>query len=60
MIDLCQRNAHVTIPFLVSNRGYGFLWNNPAVGRVELGVNMTRWVAEVAQQMDVRIFVERC
>ncbi|KAI9318776.1 glycosyl hydrolase, family 31 [Dichotomocladium elegans] len=55
VIDLCQRNAHVTIPFLVSNRGYGFLWNNPAIGRVELGVNMTRWVAEQTQQMDANI-----
>ncbi|KAI8144232.1 family 31 glycosyl hydrolase [Fennellomyces sp. T-0311] len=52
VIDLCQRNAHVTIPFLVSSRGYGFLWNNPAVGRVELGMGLTRWVADVAPQMD--------
>ena len=46
VIELKQRNTEVAIPFLVSNRGYGFLWNNPAVGRVELGVNATRWVAE--------------
>ena len=37
VIDLLQRNTEVTIPFLISSRGYGFLWNNPAVGRVELG-----------------------
>src|SRR5882672_40844 len=37
VVDLEQSNAEVTIPFLVSSRGYGFLWNNPAVGRVELG-----------------------
>ena len=39
VIDLLQRNTEVTIPFMVSSRGYGFLWNNPAVGRVELGAN---------------------
>ena len=52
VIDLFQANSEVSIPFLVSNRGYGFLWHNPAVGRVELGQNQTRWVAEAAHQMD--------
>ncbi len=52
VIDLVQRNTEVSIPFLLSNRGYGFLWNNPAVGRVELGANATRWVAEAAPEMD--------
>ena len=37
VIELIQRNTEVSIPFLLSSRGYGFLWNNPAVGRVELG-----------------------
>jgi len=44
-IDLVQRNTEVSIPFLLSSRGYGFLWHNPAVGRVELGYNETRWVS---------------
>lgn len=52
VIDLAQRNMEVNIPFLVSSRGYGFLWNNPAVGRVELGMNRTRWAAEAAWQID--------
>jgi alpha-D-xyloside xylohydrolase len=52
VIDLRQRNTAVAIPFLVSSRMYGFLWNNPAVGRVELGHNGTRWVAEGARQLD--------
>ncbi len=42
----------VTIPYLVSPRGYGFLWNNPAVGRVELMPERTRWVAEATAQLD--------
>ncbi|MCL6615234.1 MAG: family 31 glucosidase, partial [Firmicutes bacterium] len=46
VIELQQRNTEVAIPFLVSNRKYGFLWNNPAIGRVEMGYNATRWVAE--------------
>jgi len=55
VIELHQRNTEVTIPFVVSNRKYGFLWNNPSVGRVELGRNATRWVAEGSQQLDYYI-----
>jgi len=52
VIELMQRNAEVNIPFMVSSRGYGFLWNNPAIGQVELGRNRTRWVANACPQMD--------
>lgn len=52
VIELIQRNTEVSIPFLLSSRGYGFLWNNPAIGRVEIGRNATRWVAEAAPQID--------
>ncbi len=52
VIDLMQRNTEVSIPFLLSSRGYGLLWHNPAVGRVELGNTETRWVAEATQQLD--------
>jgi alpha-D-xyloside xylohydrolase len=51
-LDLVQRNAEVSIPFVVSSRGYGLLWNNPAVGHVELASNRTRWVAGAARQID--------
>jgi alpha-D-xyloside xylohydrolase len=57
VIDLFQRNTEVCIPFLLSSRGYGFLWHNPAVGRVELGHNGTRWVAEETSQLDYWITV---
>ncbi|MGA3218700.1 MAG: TIM-barrel domain-containing protein [Acidimicrobiales bacterium] len=52
VVDLVQRNAEVSIPFVVSSRGYGLLWNNPAVGRVELGATATRWVSDSARQID--------
>lgn len=52
VVELIQRNAEVTIPFLLSSRGYGLLWNNPAIGRVELATNGTRWVADSARQLD--------
>jgi alpha-D-xyloside xylohydrolase len=52
VIDLAQRNGEVAIPFLLSSRGYGLLWNCPAVGRVELAATGTRWVADSARQID--------
>jgi alpha-D-xyloside xylohydrolase len=51
-LDLVQRNAEVSIPFVLSSRGYGFLWNNPAVGRVEFADNATRWTATQARAID--------
>lgn len=55
IVDLLQRNTEVCIPFLLSSRGYGMLWHNPAVGRVELGLNQTRWVAEQSAVCDLWI-----
>jgi alpha-D-xyloside xylohydrolase len=52
VIDLVQRNTEVSIPFLLSDRGYGLLWNNPAAGSVELATTGTRWVAHEARQID--------
>ncbi len=52
IVELLQRNTEVSIPFLLSNRGYGLLWNNPAIGSVEMGTTGTRWVAHSAQQID--------
>jgi len=49
---LMQQNAHAVIPFVISSRGYGFLWNNPAVGRCEFASNITRWTAEATRCMD--------
>jgi alpha-D-xyloside xylohydrolase len=51
-LDLVQRNAEVSIPFVLSSRGYGFLWNNPAIGRVEFANNATRWTAAQARAID--------
>lgn len=55
VIDLEQRNTEVCIPFYVSSLGYGFLWNNPGVGRVELSTNLTRWVMEATRGIDYYI-----
>jgi alpha-D-xyloside xylohydrolase len=52
VIELLHRNTRTSIPFVLSTHGYGFLWNNPAIGRVELGYNGTKWVAQATPQID--------
>lgn len=52
VIELVQRNTQVSIPFMLSSLGYGFLWNHPGIGRVELGTTGTRWVSEASRQWD--------
>jgi len=42
-LELAQRNSQISVPFAVSNLGYGMLWNNPAVGQVTFGKNYTEW-----------------
>ncbi len=52
VLELAQRNSQITVPFAVSSLGYGFLWNNPAVGQVTFGKNYTEWIAESTKEMD--------
>lgn len=51
-LELAQRNSQVSVPFALSSLGYGFLWNNPAVGRVTFGKNLTTWQAYSTKKMD--------
>ena len=52
ILELAHRNSQISVPFAVSNLGYGMLWNNPAVGSVTFGKNYTEWVARATRQMD--------
>lgn len=54
-LELAQRNTQSSIPFALSNKGYGFLWNNPAIGRVTFANNLTEWTAECTEHMDLWI-----
>lgn len=56
-LELAQRNSQVSVPFLLSSLGYGFLWNNPAVGRATFANNVTEWHAESIRQMDYWVTV---
>jgi alpha-D-xyloside xylohydrolase len=50
--ELAQKNSQASVPFIISTRGYGFLWNNPAIGTATFGTNGTSWTAEQTQKID--------
>lgn len=51
-LDLTHRNSQISVPFVLSDQGYGMLWNNPAIGRVNFSLNLTEWSAQSTKQMD--------
>ncbi|MBE6724767.1 MAG: family 31 glucosidase [Ruminococcaceae bacterium] len=51
-LEMAHRNSQISVPFLLSNRGYGFLWNNPAVGSAVFAENVTEWRAEATECVD--------
>ncbi|KAL5052064.1 hypothetical protein BDW71DRAFT_170077 [Aspergillus fruticulosus] len=51
-IELAHRNSQASVPFALSSRGYGFLWNNPGIGRAVLGTNITSFEAYSTKALD--------
>ena len=51
-LPLEQRNSQVSVPFVISDKGYGMLWNNPATGEVQFGRNITKWVSTESDMVD--------
>ncbi len=52
VLALEHRNSQVSVPFLLSDKNYGLLWNNPAVGEAAYGRNITRYTAMETKEMD--------
>lgn len=52
ILELAQRNSQASVPFMVSSRGYGFFWNNPAIGTAAFGANKTEWYAKRTKKID--------
>jgi alpha-D-xyloside xylohydrolase len=55
-VRLLQSNMNIALPVLVSSRGYGLLWDNPAITTVAVGAtgreNTVSWTSEVARAID--------
>lgn len=42
----------VCVPFVVTNKGYGIVWDNPSATTVSFGFNeVTRWTSDVGQRV---------
>ena len=51
-LELAHRNSQASVPFALSSLGYGFLWNNPAIGRVSFNKNITTWQVQSTKKLD--------
>ncbi|KAK7419680.1 hypothetical protein QQZ08_010766 [Neonectria magnoliae] len=51
-LELAHRNSQASVPFAVSSRGYGFLWNNPAIGNAIFGKNIMSFEALSTKSLD--------
>ncbi|KAF1950611.1 hypothetical protein CC80DRAFT_482465 [Byssothecium circinans] len=51
-LELAHRNSQASVPFAVSSHGYGFLWNNPAIGKAVLGKNIMSFEALSTKALD--------
>ena len=44
--------ASVGVPFMVTNKGYGLIWDNPSKTTIDFGFNeQTRWTSEVGNRV---------
>jgi alpha-D-xyloside xylohydrolase len=51
-LELAHRNSQASVPFALSSLGYGFLWNNPGIGRAVLGKNVMSFEAYSTRSLD--------
>ena len=52
VLEMAPRNSQISVPFVLSSAGYGFLWNNPAIGTATFGQNVTEWKADSTKCVD--------
>ena len=57
-LELAHRNSQASVPFYISDLGYGFLWNLPAIGEVTFGKNVTKWKALASGELDYLVIVD--
>lgn len=52
ILEMGQRNSQVSIPFALSDKNYGLLWNNPGIGKAVFGKNYTEFTSESSKEID--------
>lgn len=58
-LELAHRNSQASVPFAVSSLGYGFLWNNPGVGRATFGKHVMTFEAYSTTILDYWVVVSK-
>ena len=56
-LELTHRNSQASVPFALSSLGYGFLWNNPSIGRAVFGKNIMSFEAYSTKTLDYWVTV---
>ncbi|MBS4930159.1 MAG: family 31 glucosidase [Clostridiales bacterium] len=56
-LELAHRNSQASVPFALSSLGYGFLWNNPSIGRAVFGKNIMSFEAYFTKTLDYWVTV---
>lgn len=56
-LELAHRNSQASVPFALSSLGYGFLWNNPSIGRAVFGKNIMSFEAYSTKTLDYWVTV---
>lgn len=56
-LELAHRNSQASVPFALSSLGYGFLWNNPSIGRAVFGKNIMSFEAYSSKTLDYWVTV---
>jgi alpha-D-xyloside xylohydrolase len=55
-VHLQQKNMEVGLPVLLSSKGYGLLWDNPAITDIAVGIgdqkNALTWTSEAGKAID--------
>lgn len=57
-LSLFQENKQVSIPYVISSRGYGFFWHNPSIGQAEFTNDKMIWTADCTEKLDFWVVAE--
>jgi len=50
-----SQGGDVSIPMYTSSKGYGFVWNSPALGSVDIGASQVQWSSLATKNVDLWI-----
>lgn len=57
-LPLFQENKQVSVPYVISSRGYGFFWHNPSIGQAEFTNDKMIWTADCTEKLDFWVVAE--